>query len=236
MRYPSGIMAAGAGLWYLYSTRQRLSLFMGLALGATLALALVHHRSWGYGPRRSRLFVSLSEFHRGQGCGYATAPFFAYLYLPLDNSMASRPWLLSAATLIAGTASMLSSDLASAPYVAVLCILAHKETRFLYPLAPFLPFFVVFALAPEPKARFASEFKWLASGDAACTWGYAWNACGFSASVHFVAPGIHALPDARNQELRDEGLLEVAVVHPPDRKPYWYLDLHHALSSQRISG
>src|SRR5262249_49304749 len=36
LRYPSGAMAAGAGLWYLYSTRPRLSLFMGLALGATL--------------------------------------------------------------------------------------------------------------------------------------------------------------------------------------------------------
>ena len=47
---------------------------------------------------------------------------------------------------------------ATAPYVALLCIVGHKEARFLFPLAPFLPFFVVIALASEPLlgARLAS--------------------------------------------------------------------------------
>src|SRR5215467_7527691 len=183
LRYPSGVMAAGAGLWYLYSARQRLSLFMslflGLALGATLALVLgVIVDRWGYGTTTFPVYSYLYQnFIEGKSAGYGTAPFFGYLYLPLQNLMAPLALLLLAATLIAWVrrpGSVLTW--ASAPYVALLCVLAHKETRFLYPLAPFLPFFVVFALAPEPSDRFAAAFKWLASGRRLPLI-YAWNAC-----------------------------------------------------------
>jgi GPI mannosyltransferase 3 len=232
LRYPSGVMAAGGGLWYLYSTRQRLSLFMGLALGVTLALALgVIIDRWGYGtttfPVYSYLYQNFIEDKAAAGFG--TKPFFAYLYLPLANPMAPVALLLLAATLTAWVRRPCSAlTWATAPYVALLCILAHKETRFLFPLAPFLPFFVVFALAPEPSARFASAFKWFASGRGLHLI-YVWNACGLL-SVLFISlrPEFTLYQMLETRSHATAGLLEVALVHPPDRRPYWSQGLHQA--------
>jgi phosphatidylinositol glycan class B len=224
-------MAAGAGLWYLYSTRQRLSLFMGLALGATLALGLgVIIDRWGYGTTTFPVYSYLYQnFIEGKAANFGTKPFFAYLYLPLENFMAPVALLLLAATLTAWIRRPCSAlTWASAPYVALLCILAHKETRFLYPLAPFLPFFVVFALASEPSARFASAFKWVASGRRLHL-SYVWNACGLL-SVLFISlrPEFTLYQMLETRSYATEGRLEVALVHPPDRKPYWYQGLHQA--------
>jgi phosphatidylinositol glycan class B len=231
LRYPSGAMAAGAGLWYLYSTRQRLSLFIGLVLGATLALALgVIIDRWGYGATTFPVYSFLYQnFVENKSARFGTPPFFAYLYLPLENLMAPLVLLLMAATLIAWLRRPWSAlTWASAPYVALLSLLAHKEARFLYPLAPFLPFFVVFALASEPPARFASALKWLASGRRLHLI-YAWNALGVL-GVLFVSlrPEFTLYQMLETRSYATEGPLEVAVVHPPDRKPYWYLGLHHA--------
>jgi len=235
LRYPSGVMAAGAGLWYLYSTRQRLSLFMelglGLALGATLTLALgVIIDRWGYGTTTFPVYSYLYQnFIGGKAAGYGTAPFFGYLYLPLQNPMAPLALLLLAATLIAWVRRPCSAlTWASAPYVALLCITAHKETRFLYPLVPFLPFFVMFALASEPKARFASAFKWFASGRRLHL-AYLWNACGLL-SVLFISlrPEFTLYQMLETRSYAMEGLLDVAVVYPRDRKPYWDQDVHFA--------
>jgi hypothetical protein len=235
LRYPSGVMAAGAGLWYLYSTRQRLSLFlslfMGLALGATLALGLgVIIDRWGYGTTTFPVYSYLYQnFIEDKASAFGTAPFFGYLYLPLQNPMAPLVLLLLAATLIAWVRRPCSAlTWASAPYVVLLCIPAHKETRFLYPLAPFLPFFVMFALAPAPPARFASAFKWFASGRRLHL-SYVLNACGLL-SVLFISfrPEFTLYQMLETRSYATEGLLEVALVHSPDRTLYWYHDLHHA--------
>jgi GPI mannosyltransferase 3 len=235
LRYPSGVMAAGAGLWYLYSARQRLSAFMelalGLVLGALLALALgVIIDRWGYG---TTTFPAYSYFYQnfieGRSANYGTAPFFGYLYLPLQNPMAPLALLLLAATLIAWIRRPYSAlTWASAPYVALLCIPAHKETRFLYPLAPFLPFFVMFALAPKLPERIASAFKWFASGRR-LQLSYVWNACGLL-GVLFISlrPEFTVYQMLEKRSYATEGPLEVALVHPPDRKLYWYLGVHHA--------
>jgi hypothetical protein len=231
LRYPSGAMAAGAGLWYLYSTRHRLSLFMGLMLGATLALALgVIIDRWGYGTTTFPVFSYLYQnFVEGRAADFGTAPFFGYFYLPLANPMAPLALLLLAATITAWVRRPCSVlTWASAPYVALLCIPAHKETRFLYPLVPFLPFFVVFALAPKLPARFESAFKWLASGRRLHLT-YAWNACGLlSVLLISLRPEFTLYQMLETRSHAREELLEVAFVYPPDRKPYWNQDLHLA--------
>jgi phosphatidylinositol glycan class B len=231
LRYPSGIMAAGAGLWYLYSTKQRLSLFIGLALGATLALGLgVIIDQWGYGTTTFPVYSYLYQnFIEGRAADFGTYPFFGYLYLPLANPMAPLALLLLAATLTAWVRRPRSVlTWASAPYVAVLCIVSHKEVRFLYPLAPFLPFFVVFAFATEPSAPFASAFKWFASRRRLHLI-YLWNACGLlSVLLISLRPEFTLYQLLETKSYATEGVLEVVVVHPPDRKPYWYQSLHFA--------
>src|SRR4029077_12045633 len=100
--------------------------------------------------------------------------------------------------------------------------------RFLYPFVLFLPSFVVFALAPELPTRFASAFKWLASGRRLHL-SYLWNACGLL-SVLFISlrPEFTVYQMLETRRYATEGLLNVALVHPPDRKLYWYLGVHHA--------
>jgi len=227
-RYASGIMAAGAGLWYLRPAQERLSLFAGLGLGVLLALALgVLADWWGYGhvafPAYSYLY---QNFVLGRASKeFGISPFFAYLYLPVVEAGAMAPLALAlvVATLFAWLArpgSVLTW--ATAPYVALLCIVAHKEARFLYPLIPFLPFFVVFAPSSEPLlgARLAALVRWFASGPR-LKFGYLLNVCGLI--------GVVLLPQGENfplyrliedESLAANGPFAVAVVHAPDKTPY----------------
>ena len=224
-RFGSAVMAAGAGLWYLYKAEKRFSLFAGLVLGGLMALALgVLADWWGYGIVTFPAYAYFMEnFVRGHASAFGTEPFYAYLYLPLANVLAPLTLFLLAATLVAWLRRAGSAvTWATAPYVALLCATPHKETRFLFTLAPFLPFFVVFALAAEPPlgAKLASTLRQFASG----RWlrvGYFLNACGL-ASIVLVTP----LPEFRLYELLEDeslatnGPLEVVAVHGPMNIPY----------------
>jgi phosphatidylinositol glycan class B len=228
-------MAAGVGLWYLRPANERLTLFAGLALGALLALALgVLADWWGYGRLTFPVHAYLYQnFVLGRSHDFGTSPFFAYLYLPLQESGAMAPLVLAllAATLIAWWARTRSVlTWATAPYVALLCVVGHKEARFLYPLGPFLPFFAVIALSSQQllQARLASLMQWLTSGYRRKL-GILLNVCGLL--------GVILLPQGANFPLfkliEDEsyaanGPLDVAVVAVPsnNKLPYWYVGVH----------
>jgi phosphatidylinositol glycan class B len=182
-RYASAPMAAGTGLWYLFAAQRRVSLFAGLALGALAALTLGAVADWwGYGIPSFPFYSYLYQnFVVGRAQDFGTAPFFAYLYLPLMTPFAPLILFLLVATLVAWLRHRRNVlTWASAPYVVLLSVTAHKEVRFLFPLVPFLPFFVVFALAAEPPwgARIASFLRWFASGTS-LAFGYLINICGF---------------------------------------------------------
>jgi phosphatidylinositol glycan class B len=236
-RYTSGVMAAGAGLWYLRPAKKRLSLFVGLALGALSALALgVLADWWGYGRITFPVYSYLYQnFVLGRSRDFGTAPFFAYFYLPLLEAGAMAPLVLAllVATLVAWLARVRSVlTWTTAPYVALLCIVGHKEARFLFPLAPFLPFFVVIALASEPLlgARLASFLRWLTSGYR-FKLGYLLNVCGLL-GVILLPQGanypLYALIE--NESFAADGPLEVVVVAVPNNNklPYRYVGLHMA--------
>jgi len=227
-RYATGAMAAGAGAWYLFAAQERLSLIIGLGLGVLLALALgVLADWWGYGHVTFPAYAYVYQnFVLGRSRIFGTDPFFAYLYIPLleSNAMAPVTFGLMAATLVTWLARPLSAlTWASAPYVVLLCIAAHKEARFLFPLIPFLPFFVGFALSAQPRygTRLAAFFRWLASGFR-LKLGYVLNFVGLL--------GLVAMPQSANYSLFQlienethaaNGIDEaVVVIHPPDRMPY----------------
>lgn len=235
-RYATGVMAAGAGLWYLHLAQRRLSLFAGLTLGALSALALAALADWwGYGSLTFPAYAYVYQnFVMGRANFFGTDPFYAYLYLPLQEAGAMAPLVLAlmVATLIAWVVRARSVlTWASAPYVALLCIAAHKEPRFLFPLAPFLPFFAVFALAWQPAvgARLTSLLQWLTTGYR-LKFAYLLNAGGLV--------GVILLPQGANfplyeliedQSFAAHGPLEaVAIYTPPNNKPYWYVGKHMA--------
>jgi GPI mannosyltransferase 3 len=237
-RYASIVMAAGAGLWYLLPGKERLALFAGLVLGALSALGLGALADWwGYGHLSFPFYSYLYQnFVLGRSSkDFGTSPFFAYLYLPLQESgtMAPLAFVLLLATLTAWLARPWSVlTWATAPYVALLCIVGHKEARFLFPLGPFLPFFLVIALASTPRigARLASFLRWLASGYG-LKLGYLLNACGLL--------GVVLLPQGANFPLYERiesesfaapGPLDVVVIYPGgiNKIPYRYVGDHMA--------
>jgi phosphatidylinositol glycan class B len=226
-RYTSGFMAAGAGVWYLLPAKERLSLFVALAFGALLALAFGAVADWwGYGHIT---FPAYSYFYQnfvlGRSRTFGSDPFFAYLYIPPLESYATAPlsFGLLVATLVAWLARPFSVlTWASVPYVVLLCVAAHKEARFVFPLIPFLPFFVGFALSSRPRygTRLAVFFRWLASGFR-LKLGYLFNFVGLL--------GVIALPQSANYPLYQlienesfavSGPFEVIVIHAPARMPY----------------
>ena len=158
-RYASGVLPAGASLWYLWQSKGRLSLFAGLTLGALLALAIGGVADWwGYGQVTTTAYWYVYQnFVLGRANDFGTSPFFAYLYLPLTTAGVMAPLVL--ALLVATVTAWLTRrrsvlTWASAPYVMLLSIAPHKEVRFLFPLVPFLPFFVTFTFfSPCPFAR-----------------------------------------------------------------------------------
>jgi len=170
-RYASGVLPAGASLWYLWQSKGRLSLFAGLTLGALLALAIGGVADWwGYGHITFPAYWYVyKNFVLGRANDFGTSPFFAYLYLPLTTAGVMAPLVL--ALLVATVTAWLTRrrsvlTWASAPYVMLLSIAPHKEVRFLFPLVPFLPFFVIFTFfSPLPvRARLASFIQRFASG------------------------------------------------------------------------
>jgi hypothetical protein len=168
-RFSTAAMAAGAALCHLRPAPQRLSLFAGLTLGGLSALALgLWVDRWGYGETALPVLSYLHQnFVVGQAAKFGVAPFFAYLYIPLLTPLAPLMALMVPATLIAWWRRPGHVVVwATLPYVAMLSLTAHKESRFPFPLAPLLPFLLMFALTDVPdRARGAVEkLRWLTSG------------------------------------------------------------------------
>jgi phosphatidylinositol glycan class B len=224
-RYASAPMAAGAALWYLVFTKERVSLFAGLVLGGLAALTLGALADWwGYGIPSFPFYSYLYQnFVLNRAKDFGTAPFFGYFYLPLETWFAPLILFLLVATLAAWLRRGRSVlTWASAPYVVLLSITAHKEARFLYPLVPFLPFFVVSALAMEPPfgARLASVLRWFASGRSLQI-GYLINACGFiTIALVPLYADFSTYRAIEDESYAREGPLIVAVVHGPGKMPY----------------
>ncbi len=237
-RYASGAMAAGAGLCYLRPIQERLSLFAGLLLGVLAALALGAVADWwGYGHPAFPVYSYLYQnFVLGRsGTEFGTAPFFAYLYLPLQEAGPTAPlvFTLLVATLTAWFARpghVLTW--ASAPYVVLLCFAGHKEARFLFPLIPFLPFFVIFALNAKWSTAIGARLSFLVH----------WLLSDWRLKVAYVLNfggllGVVLLPQGANFPLYQRienasyavhGPLVVAVLHSPGHMPYDYVGHHMA--------
>lgn len=167
VRYGSVVLAVGAAAAFLRNSQGRLLLLLGLTFGGVLALALgVLADKWGYGEIA---FPALSyieqNFVAGKANSFGTAPFFAYLYIPLGHAMAPVALALVAATLIAIVRRPRNPLVWSAAlYIAVLSLTAHKEARFVFPMTSFLPFFLVFALKPQTETGWRAK-PWLRIAD-----------------------------------------------------------------------
>jgi GPI mannosyltransferase 3 len=234
-RYASGVLPAGASLWYLWQSKARLSLCAGLSIGALLALGLGGVADWwGYGHITFPAYWYVYQnFVLGRANDFGTSPFFAYLYLPLTAAGIMAPLVL--ALLVATVTAWLTRPRsaltwASAPYVVLLSIAGHKEVRFLFPLVPFLPFFLTFTFFSPLTAgpRLAAFIQRFASG----LWlklGYLLNAFGLLCVV--LLPQWSRAPlyaHIEDESFAADGPIAIAVVSARHQTPYEFINTRMA--------
>lgn len=225
-RYTSAVMAAGAVLNYLRPAGERALAFLGMSLGGCLALALgALIDRWGYGMPVFPAFSYIYEnFVVGRAATYGTSPFFGYLYKPLETPMAPVAAVLMLATLIAWArrpGHVLT--FATVPYVLLLSIVGHKEQRFIFPLVPLLPMFVMFALAgpADTRSRAVAFLRWCTSA-----WRLrvllAWNAGGLLLMLWLPSLGDFSFYRTIETEAAAAGArVEFVVIQDGDKVPYW---------------
>ncbi|HEY0219389.1 MAG TPA: hypothetical protein VGC26_06450 [Afipia sp.] len=225
-RYTSAVMAAGAVLNYLRPRAERPLAFFGMALGGCLALAfgaLIDR--WGYGVPVFPAFSYIYEnFVVGRAAAYGTSPFFGYIYKPLETPMAPVAAVLMLATVIAWVRRPWHVlTFATVPYVLLLSIVGHKEQRFIFPLVPLLPMFVMFALAghAETRSRAVAFLRWCTS-----QWRLrfllAWNIGGLVLMMWLPSLGDFSFYRTVETEAAAAGRqVEFVVIQDGDKIPYW---------------
>jgi phosphatidylinositol glycan class B len=140
-RYQSAFLTLGLMAWLVVVARQGwrpMLAFIGGGLAAVVAALFIDR--WGYGewclPPWNYFDVNLIQGVAAKTFG--TSPFFAYFYLEPGTIFAP----ITAALMIAGVVSAIRAPRhavtwVTVPFFLVHCFMAHKEERFLFPLAIF---------------------------------------------------------------------------------------------------
>ncbi len=148
LRFAVGVMVASVWLWALLGRhlRPRELAAMALSLLPTLVLgATVDH--WGYGewtlPAWTYVRQNLGE---GVAARFGTLPWYGYVSLGAHGVLAPIILLLQLGTVVAWVRwPRHVVTAATLPFVLVHCLIAHKELRFLFPIALLTPALLVLA-------------------------------------------------------------------------------------------
>ncbi|HET7085707.1 MAG TPA: hypothetical protein VFI23_13100 [Rhizomicrobium sp.] len=166
-RYQTGLLSAGLLAWLMIVARARWSELAGFAAGGAAALAIgALADRWGYGqwvfPPLGYVDVNLMQgvaAHR-----FGREPVFAYLYL-----LPAQIFFAVTLVLMAGLLMMWLRNprhpltWVTLPFVLAHVAIAHKEARFLFPLAILATAFPVLGFSPRlPRWRafFARAWEW----------------------------------------------------------------------------
>jgi phosphatidylinositol glycan class B len=164
-RYQTGLMGLGLFAWLAVMARVRaagLAAFLGGGLVALLIGAVADH--WGYGvwvfPPLGYVDVNLVQGVAAHQFG--REPVFAYLYL-----LPAQIFFAVTLVLMAGMVAMWLRNArhvvtwATLPFVLAHLLIAHKEARFLFPLALLATAFPVLGFSPRlPRWHRTFERLW----------------------------------------------------------------------------
>ena len=157
-RYQSAIFVLGLFFWLLLVVRARPAALCTFVVGGLVpVVAAIPIDHWGYGawvfPPWNYLKINLLDNVAAQRFG--SDPFYAYLYLFPAHIFLPIAVVLFAAMLITFVRNPWHVvTWVSAPYFLVHSLIAHKEERFLFPLAILATAYPVLAFAPSPKRLF----------------------------------------------------------------------------------
>jgi phosphatidylinositol glycan class B len=156
MRFQTAFVAVGVLGWLRFIARARLASFGWLGVGGVLVLAgsaLVDR--WGYGvwtfPPWTYFRKNLLE---GAAASFGSDPPFAYFWIsPANVFFPLVLTLLVLAVLAWGRCPRHPITWATLPFFLVHNLIAHKEERFLFPIAVLATAFVTMAIGPSFGAR-----------------------------------------------------------------------------------
>lgn len=166
-RYQSALLGLGLFAWLAVSARVRFPALLSFVGGGVIALVIgALADRWGYG---AWVFPPWNYFHVNIVQGVAAAqfgrePVFAYLYL-----LPAQLFFAITLVLMAGMIAMWLRNprhpltWATLPFVLLHVLVAHKEARFLFPLAIVATAFPVLGFSPDlPRWRdtFARIRRW----------------------------------------------------------------------------
>jgi GPI mannosyltransferase 3 len=156
-RYQSALLTAGLFGWLIFQARIRpaaLAAFTAGGLAAVAFAALIDH--WGYGvwcfPPWTYFDLNILQGIAAKGFG--ASPLLAYFYLEPATIFAPITALLMVAMVIACARNPRHVvTWATVPFFLVHCLMAHKEERFLFPLAILAISWPVLAFAPGRRFK-----------------------------------------------------------------------------------
>ncbi len=152
-RYQSAFLILGLLLWMAFQARARMSqLLTFAAAGIVPVAAALPIDRWGYGvwcfPPWNYLNVNVFQGVAAEKFG--SAPFFAYLYLVPGNIFFPIAVVIIVTLIVACLRNPRHYvTWVTAPFFVVHCLLAHKEERFLFPLAILATSYPVLAFSPS---------------------------------------------------------------------------------------
>jgi len=164
-RYQTGLMGLGLFAWLAVMARVRLAglaMFIGGGLLALAIGALADH--WGYGawvfPPLGYVDVNLVQGVAAHQFG--REPVYAYLYLlPAQIFFAITLVLMAGMVVMWLRNARHAVTWATLPFVLAHLLIAHKEARFLFPLAILATAFPVLGFSPNlPRWRTMFERVW----------------------------------------------------------------------------
>jgi phosphatidylinositol glycan class B len=152
-RYQAGIMAAGLFAWLVIVARARPVALAGFVCGGVVAVALgALADRWGYGawvfPPWG--YLQFNVLGGGAEHQFGREPVFAYLYLmPAQFFFAITLVLMAALVAMWLRNPRHAVTWITLPFVLVHVMVAHKEARFLFPLAIVATAFPVLGFSPR---------------------------------------------------------------------------------------
>jgi len=164
-RYQAALLVIGLLAWLAVEARARWTLLLSFCVAglAVVALSLLIDR-WGYGvwcfPPWNYLDVNIIQGVASKVFG--SAPWFAYFYLEPGTIFAPITALLMIAMVVACLRNRHHViTWVTLPFFLGHCLIAHKEERFLFPLAILAISYPVLAFAPgRPFAVFDRVWAW----------------------------------------------------------------------------
>lgn len=161
VRYQIGFMVLGFGLWLLIIERIGLGRWLVFCFSILLMMIMgVFIDEWGYGEFTLTTWNYIYQnVFLNKSAKWGTDPFWGYLYLMQQHGMPLHSLvILVAYFLMIYRYPRHVLTWTTIPFLIVHSLIQHKEMRFLFPMAIFVPYFLVLGFAPGDKqSSFATK-------------------------------------------------------------------------------